>query len=107
MIATEVTKKVPANSSLDIKRVLYADARENKLSVLIWESNLLRDKVVASGSLPLEGLASGERKVSLVDGDGKDAGLVWLSVVVKQVPAKVVALDSITVELTVPADLIG
>jgi hypothetical protein len=52
-VATEVTKSVPASSSLDVKKVLYADARENKLNVLIWENNLLRDKVIAWASIPL------------------------------------------------------
>ena len=31
--------------------------------ILIWESNLLRDKVIASNSVILEGLSSGEKKV--------------------------------------------
>jgi hypothetical protein len=106
-VATDVVKSVPASSSLDVKRVLYADTRENKLTVLIWESNLLRDKVVASASLPLEGLASGDRKATLTDPDGKEAGSVTLTLGVKQVPAKIVALDGLSVELMEGADIIG
>jgi hypothetical protein len=66
-VQTAVTKSVPAVSSFDVKCVLYADFRENKLVVLIWESNLLKDKVVASSTFPLEGLSSGDKKATLTD----------------------------------------
>lgn len=35
--------------------------------------------------------------MSLIDGDNKDAGSVWLSLIVKQVPAKILLLDGISV----------
>ncbi len=66
-VQTAVIKTIPAVSSFDVKRVLYADFRENKLTVLIWESNLLKDKVVASSTFLLEGLSSGEKKATLID----------------------------------------
>lgn len=37
------------------------------MMILIWEKNLLKDKVIASAYVPLEGLASGEKKVTLFD----------------------------------------
>lgn len=43
--------------------MIYADHLENKMHILIWESNLLKDKVIASNNVLLEGLSSGEKKI--------------------------------------------
>lgn len=52
-VQTQVLKSIPASSSFEVKRILYGEFRENKLSVLIWESNLLKDKVLAYANFPL------------------------------------------------------
>ncbi len=52
-IQTEVLKSVPNTSNLDIKKIVYADSKENKLVVLIWEKNLLKDAVIGWASVPL------------------------------------------------------
>jgi hypothetical protein len=33
------------------------------MHILIWEKNLLKDKVIASNSILLENLASGDKKI--------------------------------------------
>jgi hypothetical protein len=107
-IATEVIKSVPKSSSLDIKKVVYADSKENKLIILIWESNLLKDKVIGCASLPLDGLGTGEKKATLMDTANKEeVGTISLNLNLKQVPSKTILLDNIAVEFTEGGDIIG
>ncbi len=91
-IETSVVKNCPAVSTQDVKKILYADGRENKLTAIIWENNLLKDKALASASFRLEESAPGDKKITLYDTDGNDAGSITLSLGVKQVPAKILNL---------------
>lgn len=75
--------------------------------ILIWEKNLLKDKVIASAFIPLEGLATGEKKTALFDSENKEAGSIVLNLNVKQVPAKIINLDNIAVEFAEGGDMIG
>ncbi len=77
------------------------------MHILIWESNLLKDKVIASNNVLLEGLTSGEKKIQLFDEDKKSAGFITLSLNVKQVPAKIISIDNINIEFTEGTDIIG
>ena len=73
------------------------------MHILIWESNLLKDKVIASNNVLLEGLTSGEKKIQLFDEDKKSAGFITLSLNVKQVPAKIISIDNINIEFNILA----
>lgn len=64
---TDVIKSIPKKLSLDLKKTIYAEAKESRVVILIWEKNILKDKVIGMATVPLEGLSSGEKKVTFTD----------------------------------------
>ena len=96
------------SSKTDFNKRIYAESRENKLVILIWENNLLKDKVIGVGNIPLEGIASGEKNVTLVEPESKEEmGSLVLNLTVKQVTAKTLTLENICVSFSESSDLIG
>lgn len=40
--------------------------------VLLWEKNLLKDKVIGQSTVALDNLVSGDKKIQLIDEESKE-----------------------------------
>lgn len=62
---TEVLNKAPKIVSMDLNQNLYAEQKENKLIIVVWEKGSLSDSIVGVGKVALDSLVSGEKKIVL------------------------------------------
>lgn len=62
---TEVIKQATKTSALNLNQTLYAEPKENKLIIVVYEKGTLTDNIIGVGKVMLESLSSGEKKVNL------------------------------------------
>ena len=60
------------NEAIALNQRVYAESKENKLFLLVWEKNLIKDKIIGVSQMPLDNLASGDKNVTLLDPESKE-----------------------------------
>ena len=70
-IQTRVIKE-QKNEAIALNQRIYAESKENKLFLLVWEKNLIKDKIIGVNQMPLDNLASGDKNVTLLDPESKE-----------------------------------
>lgn len=53
---TEITSKAAKNFSINPKLKFYAEAKENKITFILYDSKIISDEITAIGSISLDGL---------------------------------------------------
>ena len=59
------------NEAIALNQRVYAESKENKLFLLVWEKNLIKDKIIGVNQMPLDNLASGDKNLTLLDPESK------------------------------------
>ena len=91
-----------------MNKCLLAEAKENKLIVVVWEKNLIQDEILAFGDISLESLSNGENRIGLLKSDSADeVGSVRMNLTTKQEVSKTLILESINIAVSDDGDFIG
>lgn len=109
IFTTDLYSKAPKNLAVDIKKTIYAESSENKMTVLLVAKNFFKDSTIGVGVIHLEGLSMGDKKVVFYNPEDpkEEVGSVILNLSPKQVSSKVLTLSSITVNFIEGGDMLG
>ena len=92
---------------MDINESLYAERKENKITIAVYDKDIMNDDVLGSGELPLEGLTSGVKKVPIKNKGNEHIGDLMLSIDKKKVECKTMKVSEIKLKIKSGNDIIG
>lgn len=72
-----------------------------------YDKDLMQDDILGTGNLALEGLATGQKTVSINNKEGKHFGDIILTLNVKKVVCKSIQISDMKVKLASSADILG
>ncbi len=104
---TETIKNAEKEFTQDWNMNLLAEARENKINVILWDYNTITaNQIYGIGQIPLP-VASGEKKIVLYKED-KEIGILALDLTAEKVTScKTITLSDIKVKLLKSGDILG
>lgn len=104
---TEYIENAKKDFTTEINNGLYAEHKENKIVIAVYDKDTMNDDILGSGELMLEGLVSGDSTVKIHDQDGKHVGDLILTIDKKKVDYKSITLTDISLKIKSGNDIIG
>ena len=108
-VKTELIESAKKDFTQDWKLPFYAEARENKVTLALWDRNMFSNfsnTVYAVGHIPLP-TTSGEKKVEVFDAEGNSQGHIYVTMTSEKVASRTINLTDIKVKTLKSADILG
>ena len=97
---SEAIKSDEQQGDIPIKTSLFADNKENKMTITAWQKTIVKDELLASGCIYLDSINNGSNNIDMNNEEGESKGSVSVNISSKQSPCSSLVLSNISISIS-------